>query len=172
LTRYHTDDDNEAGEEADERAELDDGREHDQHVDRTRHILGNLRERLKPKDWEHHLRQVLEQIFNSLHLPQQDVELQPDVDLERDGGHRFQPEGGVVFVRIGTEPVLELLDVTLVRQVEMRSRHEHWRLGLTESHILDPSGEVVVVADIARAVGGVGEVGGVQLELRGRDPVN
>ena len=100
--------DKDAGEEANEGAELHDGWEHYQHVDGLRHVLWDLRERLKPEDREHGLRQVLEQIFDSFHLPELDIKLESDVDLERDGGHRLHPEDGVVSVRVGAEAVLEL----------------------------------------------------------------
>ena len=40
---------------------------------------------LKPEHWVHHFLEVLEQILYALHLPQEDVELEPHRDLYGDG---------------------------------------------------------------------------------------
>ena len=79
---------------------------------------------LKPKDWIHDFLEVLEQILNSLHLPEEDVQLEPHLDLHRDGGPRLHPEAGVVLFRIGHHSVLELLEIAGVGLVEVRSGHK------------------------------------------------
>ena len=56
--------------------------------------------------------------------------------LEGDGGERFNPEDGVMFARLRPEAILELLKVALVRQVEVRPRHETRRFQLALGHVL------------------------------------
>ena len=69
-----------------------------------------------------------------------------------------------MFLLAGIQTGLELLEVALVSQVEMRPRDEDGRLHLALGHILDSSGKIVVVALVLATVGRVGEVGWVQLE--------
>ena len=56
--------------------------------------------------------------------------------LEGDGGAGFHPEDGVVFARLRAEAVLELVEVALVSQIEVRPRHVAWRFQLALSHVL------------------------------------
>ena len=81
---------------------------------------------LKPEHWIHHFLQVLEQVLDALHLPQEDVQLQPHLHLDWDGGLGLHPEHGVVLDRVRSHAVLELSDVALISLVEVRSRHECW----------------------------------------------
>ena len=41
------------------------------------------RTHLKPEDWVHNLLEILEEVLDALHLPEEDVELQPDLNLSQ-----------------------------------------------------------------------------------------
>ena len=56
--------------------------------------------------------------------------------LSRNGCQRFHPEDRVVFSRVRLESVLKLLEITLVCQIEMRSRDEGRGFHLALSHVL------------------------------------
>ena len=58
------------------------------------------------------------------------------VSVGGDGGAGFHPEDGVVFARLRAEAVLELVEVALVSQIEVRPRHVAWRFRLALSHVL------------------------------------
>ena len=70
---------------------------------------------LKPEHGVHHFLEVLEQILYALHLPQEDVDLEPHRDLDGDGGLGLHPEAGLVPRCVWPEPVLELPEVAEVR---------------------------------------------------------
>ena len=56
--------------------------------------------------------------------------------LEGDGGAGLHPEDGFVFARVRPDAVLELLEVALVSQIEVRPRHVARRFQFTLSHVL------------------------------------
>ena len=91
---------------------------------------------LKPEHWVHHFLEVLEQILDALNLPEKDVELEPHRDLDGDGGLGLHPEAGPVPPGVWPQPVLELAEVTRVRLVKVRPRHECGGLGLALGHVL------------------------------------
>ena len=91
---------------------------------------------LKPEYWEHHLWKVAEQILDALDLPEEHIDLEPHLDLDRDRGLWLHPEAGLVLTGVWPHPILELAQVAGVRLVKMRPRHEGGGLHLALSHVL------------------------------------
>ena len=80
-------------------------------------------------------------MIDPLNLPEQDVQLESDVHLDWDGGRRLQPEDRAVSLWVRSESVLELVQVGLVGQIEVRPGHVHRGLHLTLGHILKAHSE-------------------------------
>ena len=126
-------------------------------AERASHILRQSSNRVKPHDWEHDLLQVLEEVLHARHALQQDVQLEPHLHLNGDRGLGFQPEGTLVEIWIGVQPVLELLSIVRVCQVEVRSRHKRRRFDLALGHILNSCAQVVTKAGVLRANCSIGK---------------
>ena len=69
------------------------------------------RTHLKPEDWVHNLLEILEEVLDALHLPEENVELESHRDIDGDGGLGLHPEAGLVPRCVRPEPVLELPEV-------------------------------------------------------------
>ena len=80
--------------------------------------------------------QVAEQILDALDLPEEHIELEPHLDLDRDRTLWLHPEAGTVPLGVWPHPELELAQVARVRLVKMRPRHEGGGLHLALSHVL------------------------------------
>ena len=80
---------------------------------------------------------ILEEVVNALHFPEEDVELEPHLHLDRDGGLWLHPEGGIMLAGVGSHAVLELLEITRVSFVEVWPGHEGRGLHLALGHILN-----------------------------------
>ena len=145
-------------------------RERNEKAKRAGHLLGHCSNWIKPHDGEHDLLQVLEQVLHARHALQQDVQLQPHLNLDGDRGLGLQPEGALVELWIRVHPVLELLCVVGVRQMEMWSRDKCRRLDFALGHVLHPSAQVVPKTGVVRADCSVGENILLELELDCRDP--
>ena len=63
------------------------------------------RTHLKPEDWVHNLLEILEEVLDALHLPEEDVQLEPHLHLHRDRGLRLHPEAGLVTLGVRAEAV-------------------------------------------------------------------
>ena len=63
------------------------------------------RTHLKPEDWVHNLLEILEEVLDALHLPEEDVELEPHLHLHRDRGLGLHPEAGLVTLGVRAEAV-------------------------------------------------------------------
>ena len=77
-----------------------------------------------------------------------------------------------MFCRVGADPILELVHVGGVCGVEVRSGNEGRAVELALGNVLDPGGQVVVVATVGRALRLIGEHFSRQLEFVSRDTVN
>ena len=99
-------------------------------------FYGGILSHLKPEDRIHNFLKILKEVVDALHLLEENVELQPHLHLDGDGGLRLHPEGGVVLAGVGPYAVLELSKITLVSLVEVWPGHKGRGLHLTLGHIL------------------------------------
>ena len=110
--------------------------QHEQKVDGPCHALWKGCLCFKPEYGEHQVSEVFKHVFNTSHLADKDIQLEPHINLHRDGRCWLHPHYAVMNTFSSFNTILELVFIKLVCQVEMRSGHKNRGVSLTLGDIL------------------------------------